>query len=146
MPHMNFIFPFVPREKFSDIKSRLDAALADFPKFEVILDQLSTFYQKQGYVTFHLTTDDHQRLDELFELIKTTLPEIPIKYPKFKAHLTLGECRTCEFYTTIKSAVNSKLAPIDYRFMIDSIYIIARSKENNKIPFNIVHTIQLKGS
>lgn len=144
MPHMNFIFPFVPREKFGDVKTRLETAFANFPKFQVKLDQLNKFSQKQGNVTFHLATSDQQKLDELFELIKSTLPEIHVKHPQFKAHLTLGQCKNRDFDTTVRNEVTSMLNISDFVFNVDHVCIIARSKGNNNAQFNIVHKIPLK--
>ena len=144
MPHMNFIFPFVPREKFDDVKARLETAFANFPKFQVKLDQLNKFSQKQGNVTFHLATSNQQKLDEMFELIKLTLPEIPVKHPKFKAHLTLGQCKNRDFDTTVKNEINSVLDLSNFVFDVDHICIIARSKEDNNASFNVVHKIPLK--
>ena len=143
MPHMNFIFPFVPREKFDDVKARLEVALANFPKFQVKLNQLNKFNQKQGNVTFHLATNDQHALDGLFNVVKTTLPEIPIKHPTFKAHLTLGQCKSKDF-NAVSSEVNSAIDPSNFAFTVDSICIIARSKEDGTAPFDVVHKIPLK--
>jgi 2'-5' RNA ligase len=140
MPHMNFIFPFVPRDKFNDVKERLEVAMSNFPTFSVKLDQLNKFNQKKGNVTFHLATSDQQKLDELFNLIKTTLPEIPVKHSTFTAHMTLGQCKNKDF-NTVSTEVKSAIDLNNFTFTVDSICIIARSNDD---PFNIVHRIALK--
>lgn len=140
MPHMNFIFPFVPREQFNDVKERLEVAMSHFPKFDVQLNQLNKFNQKKGNVTFHLAPSNQQKLDELFNLIKTTLSEISIKHPEFKAHMTLGQCKSKEF-DAVSNEVGLAIDLNNCKFTVDSICIIARSTDG---PFDIVHKIALK--
>jgi 2'-5' RNA ligase len=142
MPHMNFMFPFVPSTKFNDVRERLQKALADFPKFEVKLDRLNKFSQKKGDVTFHLATSDQKKLDELFKLVKSTLPEIPVKHPDFKAHLTLGQCKKRDF-EKIVNQVTSVIDLSNFVFNVDNICIIERTQKTNDI-FTVVHTIDLK--
>lgn len=142
MPHVNFMFPFVPPELFPDVKRRLENALANIDSFALTLDQLGFFKQKRN-VTFHLKTNDQSRLDNLFQVIRNTLPEVTVKHPTFKAHMTLGKCRKRDF-NKIKAEIEETIPLHLVAFQVNKIYIIERSHEDKTVPFHIVHEIPLK--
>lgn len=140
MPHVNYIFPFVPAEQFEDVKSRLTEALSSVSKFTLELTELGNFKQK-GNVTFHLRPKSQEGVERVFNAIRAALPEVPVKHPTFQAHMTLGQCKGKDFKKT-KSEVETEVDPSSIVFEVDCVYIIQRSKED-KTPFEIVHRIPL---
>ena len=149
MPHVNFIFPFIEEEHFEDVVTKLTEAFkTDGVKpFTLQLNKLEYFSKtvkdrktrkKTKMATFHLKTDDQSGLDQVFNTIKKTLPNVQIKHPTFQAHMTLGQCEQKDF-ATLKETFDLD----DMEFEVDKIYIIQRSKEDKSVPFKIVHEIPL---
>jgi len=141
MPHINFMFPFVPPEQFEDAKERLTTAFANVKPFDVSLNDIGYFTQK-GNVSFHLKTNDQSKLDNLFQIIRTALPEVPVKHPTFKAHMTLGKCKKREF-DTIKNEIENTIQLHMVKIKVDAVHIIERSHEDKELPFHIIHRIPL---
>ena len=63
MPHINFIYPFVPEGNFENIKTQLEPVLKREKPFQIQFDQSSLDYFKQrgDECTYHLTTKDKSR-------------------------------------------------------------------------------------
>ena len=141
MPHVNYIFPFVPADQFDDVKNKLTIALLSVSKFTIELTELDNFKQK-GNVTFHLRPKSQSDLDTVFNAIRHALPEVPVKHPSFQAHMTLGQCKNKEF-AKVSNEVKSALELPSFTFEINSVYIIQRSHDDKNAPFEIVHTIPL---
>jgi 2'-5' RNA ligase len=139
MPHINFIFPFVESEHLEDMKERLKEALSKQKPFKLDLSNLSCFQKKR--VTFHLKPSSQTELNQLYAIIRKTLPEVYVKRPDFQAHLTLGQCPKKD-YPDLKAELEAKMENEDFNFNVDGIYIIQRSKEDKTVPFKIVHKIQ----
>lgn len=135
-PHINFLFPFVPVQRFDDIKFRLNTALKDFGPF--VLEMKTIGYFEQGKVaTFHLKPVNDSKLQALYQIIRQTLPEVEVKRDEFHPHMTLAQCK--------KSEVPAKMAELQQwlgggiTMNIDRICLINRSKTDQGVPFSI-HT------
>jgi 2'-5' RNA ligase len=138
MPHINFIFPFVPVESFDQIKEKLDKAFSssnfNLQKHEIIFDSIDYFKQSKG-ATFHLKPSKASEaiLEKVFEIISTTLPEIKVKHDKFTAHCTIAQCEKKD----IESKQNELNAWFNTKFggkltvHLDKICMIKRSPESN---------------
>ena len=142
MPHINLLFPFVPQDQFADIEARLQPVLEQLEPVEILLDQVSHFKQKKQ-ATVHLkpSNPDHQQaLQTLYQIVRTTLPEIPVKRDEFNAHLTLAQYKnseTEEQITALQNIFNAN--PI--RLRVDRLYILQRSTEDKSVPFHIAKKI-----
>lgn len=136
-PHINFIFPFVPVERFEEMKERLTNALKNFGTFSIEMKTIGYF--EQGKVaTFHLKPTDDSKLQELYRIIRKTLPEdVEVKRDDFHPHMTLAQCK--------KSEIPAKMAELQVwcgngmTMNIDRICMISRSKTDQSVPFSI-HT------
>lgn len=126
MPHINFIFPFVPTDRFDDVSDKLRAKLEGFNPFTLELTEVGFFPQGKN-ATFHLKPKDISKLKKLFDLITCTLPDVKVKHAEFNPHLTLGQCK--------KSDVNSMLADVKSKlpngvtFTVDKVYLISRPSD-----------------
>ena len=138
MPHINFIFPFVPAERFDEMAARL-GDLGSFGGFDLHMNQIGYFDQGQT-VTFHIKPSNQILLQRLFNTIRLALPEIEVKHDEFHPHLTLGqfpkseiEIRQAELKTWLGSGIQVK---------VDRIHMINRNKTDGA-PFQINREISL---
>jgi 2'-5' RNA ligase len=141
MPHINFLFPFVPESQFDDIINRLTPVLKSFGSFELELSELGHFKQGKN-VTVHIKPKDSNRLRELFTLIRGTLPEIPLKHDEFNPHLTIAQFKNSEFNIKILELTNW-LKNKNFKFTVNHICILQRSKIDNNVPFSVNKEISL---
>lgn len=91
-PHINFLFPFVSPSEFADIKSKL-SALSSEASFDVVFEELGFFAQKDN-ITFHLKPSGEScaKFQNLYKIIRKSLPDVQVKRSDFHPHLTLGQC------------------------------------------------------
>lgn len=141
MPHINFLFPFVPEDRFPDIISRLTPKLKSFGSFELELSQLGHFKQGKN-VTMHIKPKDCTKLKELFNLIRQTIPDVESKHDEFNAHLTIGQFKSSEVADKV-TEMTSWLNSNNFKFTVDHICILQRSKTDNNVPFSVYHKIML---
>ena len=137
MPHINFIFPFVPVEQFNEISQKLQNGLKGFGGFQLELTEIGYFPQGKN-ATFHLKPKDTSRIKDLFDIIMKILPDIKVKHQEFNPHLTLGQCKKAEVDGKIEE-VRSQLSK-GISFTVDRIFIINRTKDD---PFKIHTEISL---
>lgn len=135
-PHINFLFPFVPVDRFDDVKNRLINALKGFGPFT--LEMKTIGYFDQGKVcTFHLKPTDDSKLQALYQIIRKTLPEVTVKRDDFHPHMTLAQCKKADAPTKKKELEAWLGAGMTMK--IDHICLISRSKTDQSVPFS-VHT------
>ena len=139
MPHINFLFPFVESVHLEDMKNKLLKAFHNQKSFKLDLSNLNSFSQKKR-VTFHLKPSDQLELQQLYTIIRKTLPEVYVKHSVFEPHLTLGQCPKQD-YPKLKKELEEKMTKEQFEFNVDGIYIIQRSNEDKSVPFKIVHKI-----
>jgi len=141
MPHINFIFPFVAEDKFDDIIERLSPKLKEFGSFELEINQIGHFKQGKN-ITVHIKPNDSSRLKELFNLINKTIPDVEVKHSEFAPHLTIAQFKSSESEPKIKE-LTEWIATNKFKFTVDHICILQRSKTDNNVPFSIHSKIQL---
>ncbi len=141
LPHINFLFPFVPEDQFDSIAARLEPVLKSFGSFELELSELGSFKQGKG-LTVHIKPKDSTRLKELFELIRKTLPEIQSKHDEFNPHLTIAQFKKAEFEAK-KPELEAWLSKNNFKFTVDHICILERSKTDNNVPFSVNRPVML---
>lgn len=141
MPHVNFIFPFIDSFHFGTVVDKLKLAFVknNIKPFTLKLNQLEYFKRKRD-VTFHLKAEDQSELENVFNVIKSTLPNVAIKHPTFQAHMTLGQCPKND-YEALKSEIEKQLELDTLHFEVSGISIIQRSKDDKNAPFSLVHQI-----
>ena len=137
MPHINFIFPFIPVNDFEYVAEKLQSKLKDFGSFVLDLSEVGYFSQGKN-ATIHLKPNDDSQLKVLFNMIREALPDIAVKHSEFAAHLTLAQSKKSE--ATEKMEEIKKQLPDGVRFTVDKICLINR---NGNDPFQIHTEIKL---
>jgi 2'-5' RNA ligase len=131
MPHINFIFPFIPEDQIADAVARLGPALKQIPAFDLVLDTIGHFEQRDG-CTVHLKPSDETQLQRVFAAIRSALPEIPARHGgEFHPHLTVGQWPKAELpsYPLLLAQLG---AP--FRVRVDHISIITRPRDGPFVP------------
>ncbi len=140
MPHINFLFPFISLENFDEYHNKLQTALKGFGSFELTFDKIGYFKQKKA-ATFNLQLSNDTKIQELFDLIRITIPEIEPKHPEFHPHLTLGQSKKSMIDQTMIDLEN--WLGLGMTIQVNKIYMINRSKNNKNIPYTINREITL---
>lgn len=126
MPHINFIFPFVPPTEFSSVAEKLKDL--EFSPFKVVFDSIGYFSQGKN-VTFHLkpNAESTKFLKEVFDKIRSRIPDVPVKHAEFTPHVTIAQCPKNMLHATL-SMLEAWLGD-NIIVECDSICIIRRSPE-----------------
>lgn len=140
MPHINFLFPFVPVEEFDEYQKKLQEALSGFGSFDLVLDQVGHFKQRKA-ATFNLQPSDDSKLQELFNAVRAAIPEVQPKHPEFHPHLTIGQFK--KFQIADKETELAQWLGDGVKVRIDGVYMINRSKEDRDVPFSVNRMISL---
>jgi poly(A) polymerase len=142
MPHLTLYYPFVPECDFPEIAERIQAQLRGFGSFEVNLNKVSYFRQKNRS-TIHLRLEDDTKLQDLFNnRLRNAIPEIPLAHPSFTPHMTLAQTdwkNNQQMIQSLEEYFNNQ----EMRMTISEIQIISRSETDPSIPFTVRHTISL---
>eukprot|EP01040_Poterioochromonas_malhamensis_P009230 gene9230-10019_t len=141
MPHMTLYYPFVSIEQFPEIANRLQTALRGFGNISINLNKISFFSQK-GKSTLHLAPQDDTRLQELFQLIHQTIPEVPLARAQYKPHATIGQCDSGD-RNQMMASFQEHFQHENMTMNICSIQLINRSETDKTIPFTIHSTVSL---
>jgi len=140
MPHINFIFPFVPTDLFPAVKKKLEDKLVGFKSFKLNLNKIGYFSQGKN-VTVHLAPEDSTKLAELFDIIKSVLPDVKIKHDTFHPHITLAQFKKSELPTKLKEL--EEWLGEGFLTDVNCINFLSRSKDDSTVQFSIHETINL---
>lgn len=143
MPHINFIFPFVPEDNFDDIYDKLKDPL-NLKLFELTFDKINYFSQGKNGYTFHLEPDAQSiiKLREIYDQIKVSLPLIQLKSKskskdgnEFHPHCTIGQCsKSQDDLNKMQKELNDWLNSFDdgkISFNLKELCMLKRSPETN---------------
>lgn len=141
MPHINFIYPFVPEENFENIKKQLEPFINRRKPFQVQFDQssLDYFRQRGDECTYHLRSKNSTDIIELQKLIQNHLANLIKPKRAFEAHLTLGQTTTSQI-SDVLSDLKAKWTTIE--FTVDRVYMISRENHPENL-FTIKNEILL---
>lgn len=140
MPHINFLFPFVPVTEFDGVKQRLAANLAGFGEFQLTLRKASFFPQGKD-VTMHLDADDESELQRLYDVVRATLPDVHVKRDDFKPHMTIAQCSR-EHAEAFVEHLDTIFAQ-GITFKVTELSLISRSRVKKDEPFSIHSVVAL---
>jgi len=133
MPHINILFPFLPKNRFEEIHNRLEQKLKLIGKFTINLIDVG-YFKKKDNGTMHLIPEDCEELRELFDVIKKEIPETSNKHG-YTPHMTIGQFKL----DIIEEKQNQYREWLGYgiNFEVDRVCMLSRSKSD---PF-IIDTI-----
>ena len=140
-PHINFFFPFVPKEEFGDVQDKLRVALKGFGEFDLELTNIG-FFKQSKCATLHVKPKDDSKLKQLNDIIRQTLPQVQSKHSEFNPHLTLAQCKKGE--TDKMVAQLEEWLSDGITVKVTKICILSRSKENKSVPFSVNSEISLE--
>jgi 2'-5' RNA ligase len=141
MPHLNFIFPFVPEERFVEIKTELEPVLSGIGQIDLFFDKIEHFSQKQNMITVHLSPDKStlEKLTNIDNIIKTAMPGIKSQHAHFKPHITLGQFTKSDYEFCKKTELDEWFGS-GIKFSINSLVLLKRYCDT---PFCIKEHISL---
>jgi len=144
MPHINFLFPFVEEHEFDDVTDKLEKALSEFNSFEITLNTIGSFAQGKN-LTVHISPPPNEanvKLQELFKVIRATLPYVQVKHNEFHPHLTIAQIPKAGADKALNELVT--WLGSGFTFKVDKICILKRPRDDNTIGFSVSKTISLK--
>jgi 2'-5' RNA ligase len=142
MPHINFLFPFVPLHQFEMVGVAIEKELKlnNITSFNMTLDDIGYFKQKGEY-TIHLKGNNNSDIIKLNTILCKALVPLGIKskHAVFNPHLTIAQCKVADFDNMIDT-LNLWLSDININFTVDKIHMISRSGDS---PFVVKRVINL---
>jgi 2'-5' RNA ligase len=136
MPHINFLFPFTSKQNFDSVQEKLQLELEAnkvITKFEVGFFGIGYFKNSNGY-TFHLKLDEatETHFQNIFNVIRQTIPEVKYERDSFHPHLTLAQCANHTEFEEMKTMLDDWFEGWineDYVIMFNSLSFLYRSNE-----------------
>jgi 2'-5' RNA ligase len=132
--HITLLYPFVPSDQVDATAARLRTICADFPPFELTLDQYGSFED-----ALFLEPSNPGPILELYQHLAHTFPEYPIyegEYADdFRPHMTLARFENPEDAETIE------LPPTpNFTFIVNRLHLYLGSPEASEpyIPIAVI--------
>ncbi len=108
--------------------------------FTLTLDEIGSFPQGKN-LTVHVKAKDESNMKELFDAIKSALPDVQIKHDEFHPHLTIAQIPKQESAKQLGEF--KKWLESGFTFEVNNICILQRSKIDNNVPFHVEREISL---
>lgn len=115
MPHVTLLYPFVPRENFDEVQSKLGDACRGIEPFDVRLAEFRDFGHGGGSHTLWLAPEPKGALLRLQAALELAVPEcndVSQHSDGFTPHLSVGQVRgydnTVALKTTLQAAWSAK--------------------------------------
>ena len=144
MPHINLLYPFVPREQFDEVLPGLTAAVQHIVPFQVRLATFRSFTHGAGRATLWLEPEPRPAFVALQAALQAVFPAYD-EQSRFAAgftpHLSVGQTTSSAARQLLLSTLQGPWQPVQFRLM--AIMLIWRTADG---PFEIAHAIPLGGS
>lgn len=143
MPHINILYPFLPREAFDGAAGQIAEVLKGFAPFSVTLGRLRHFEHGMDRFTMWLEPQPSEPLVEMQAVLQDAFPdchEVANFENGFVPHLSVGQARGARFLESRMAEVRSSLKPL--AFTVGEVALIARAEET---PFEVDRTVPLGG-
>lgn len=141
MPHINLLYPFVPRQHFATALPLLSAACQQVPAFEVTLTRLQSFRHASGRGTIWLVPEPHAAFVQLQATLQAAFPDYCEQSRfagGFTPHLSLGQVASRRDLQPLLTALQTLWQPV--RFALEAVALIWRDANT---PFRVEHWIPL---
>jgi 2'-5' RNA ligase len=132
--HITLLYPFVPSDQVDTTAARLRTICADFPPFELVLDQYGSFAD-----ALFLEPSNPGPILELYQLLADAFPDYPIYEGEhaddFRPHMTLARFENPEDAETIELPPT----PI-FTFIVNRLHLYLGSPEASEpyIPIAVI--------
>ena len=127
MPHITLVYPFWPKEEFSQAKALLEPALSSFPSFTITLREIYYFSHGLQNYTLWLGPEPKGKIIELYHTLSGILPNSQKKEEeaeRFNPHLTIGQIHGKERLPKVCSMIREYWQSVS--FCVDRISLIWR--------------------
>ncbi|KXS11968.1 hypothetical protein M427DRAFT_137544 [Gonapodya prolifera JEL478] len=160
-PHVNILYPFVPRSEFASAATTARDALAQFQPFTVTLNTISSFQHARTATLFLDSAPSDLSSTPLKQINSLLLPHFPHCSDLssrsdfgFRPHLSLGQVTLPGTQRKARETVEraeeefsqlweSGHAKGSLEWLVDRVYLIARHESDKAVPFEIVEEILL---
>jgi RNA 2',3'-cyclic 3'-phosphodiesterase len=141
MPHVNLLYPFLPREQFDLAVPRLTAACQQVPAFDAILSTFRSFTHASGRSTLWLAPEPQALFAQLQEVLHTAFPDYDDQSRfagGFTPHLSVGQVASRRELRSLTATLQAEWQPLP--FSIAAVALIWREADG---PFQVEHWLSL---
>jgi 2'-5' RNA ligase len=141
MPHINLLYPFVPRQHFALALPLLATACQQVPAFEVTLTRLQSFRHASGRGTVWLMPEPRAALVQLQVTLQAAFPDYREQSRfagGFTPHLSVGQVASRRALQPLLTTLQTSWQPL--RFVLEAVALIWRDANT---PFQVEHWIPL---
>ena len=141
MPHINLLYPFVPREAFGTALPQLTAACQRVSAFDVTLSHLRSFTHASGRGTVWLQPAPTDAFVQLQDTLQAAFPDYDEQSSfsaGFTPHLSVGQVASRGAMQPLLTDLQASWTPV--HFKLDAVALIWREADT---PFQVAHWIPL---
>ena len=141
MPHVNLLYPFVPREQFDLAVPVLTAACQQVSAFDATLSTFRSFTHASGRSTLWLAPEPRVSFVQLQAALYTAFPDYDEQSRfsgGFTPHLSVGQVASRRELRSLTAALQAEWQPL--RFSIAAVALIWREADG---PFQVESRIPL---
>jgi len=143
MPHITILYPFRPKNEFSDLKKEFERLCSHLEPFEIFFRNFKYFHHRHQNYIIWLNPEPYGLINHLqIELLKVVPDCDDINKHKngFTPHLSVGQIKGKKNLIRVIDKLQNSWKEL--KFTLNSVYFISR--ENNKqSKFEIINTIPL---
>ncbi len=141
MPHVNLLYPFVPREQFEAVVPLLTDVCQQTPAFEITLAVFRSFRHRGGRSTLWLDPEPTALFQQLQAMLHAAFPDYDDQSrfgSGFTPHLSVGQAASSSELRSLRETLQVEWTPL--RFPLEAIALIWREADG---PFQVDHWIPL---
>ena len=135
MPHINLLYPFVPRAQWATALPLLTAAAQRIPAFQITLAVFRSFTHTSGNSTLWLDPEPSTSLILLQAILQAAMPtcDEQSRFPGgFTPHLSVGQARSSQTLQRLLGALQATWQPV--LFTVTAVAVIWRQGDS---PFQV---------
>jgi 2'-5' RNA ligase len=144
MPHINLLYPFLPRAQWPVAVPRLLDAAQRMPAFQITLAIFRSFTHPSGHTTLWLAPEPATTLLHLQATLQAAVPacDDQSRFPGgFTPHLSVGQARSPQTTQHLLGTWQATWRPV--RFTVTAVAVIWRQGES---PFQVGEWIPLSSA
>lgn len=141
MPHVNLLYPFLPREQFDLAVPRLTAACQQVSAFDATLSTFRSFTHASGRSTLWLAPEPQALFAQLQEVLHAAFPDYDDQSRfagGFTPHLSVGQVASRRALRSLTATLQAEWQPL--LFSIAAVALIWREADG---PFQVEHWLSL---
>jgi 2'-5' RNA ligase len=135
MPHINLLYPFVPRAQWATAVPLLTAAVQQISAFQITLKIFRSFTHASGNSTLWLDPEPSAPLISLQAILQAAMPtcDEQSRFPEgFTPHLSVGQARSSQTLQHLLGTLQATWQPV--QFTVTAVAVIWRQGDS---PFQV---------